>query len=56
MCDNSTINGTERILNNYSNMDETGKEKLKEVAEKICEIREITDSNKENEYGNKRFN
>jgi len=48
--------GADKILQNYSKIDETGKEKLKEVAEKIMDIWEIThDPKKENQYGIKSY-
>ena len=36
------------LRNNYLEMDETGRAKLKEVSKKLSEIRKITSDNKEN--------
>jgi len=48
--------GAEKLRQNYSQINEMGKEKMKEVAEKILDIWEITYvSKKENQHGNKRY-
>jgi len=54
MYTNNTLKNHEvdQILLNYSIINETGKEKLREISEKIMEIWEIThNTQKEKQYG-----
>jgi len=41
------MNDFEHLRQNYLEMDESGREKLEEVSEKILEIHEITESDSE---------
>jgi len=48
----SENSGLVKLLQNYSKTDETGKEKIKDVAKKVFDIWKIThDFKKEKQYG-----